>query len=270
MPSFLREFSEEEIVEIPYLLRWFYYMKKWFSRKIFISRIKRVKRIFTNSAKNKTELMKITGRSDIVVLHPAVNTSQFHPIKQKVKFIFEEHNNIISVVKKEISEYYLSTARLTSKKRVEEIIRAFTYLPSKNLVVLYREEDTKKNLCMEIARGHENIFFKKIIYDGEIPPIIANSIATISIAREDDFALSAIESMACGIPVIGTNERGYKEIITHGKTGTLLKKEFIEYEIIDAINLMTIERASDMKDACIKKASEFSMENFSKELKKYI
>lgn len=196
--------------------------------------------------------------------------SQFHPVKQKIKFVFEEHNNITSVIRKEISEYYLSTARLTSKKRVEEIVRAFTYLPYKNLVVLYREEDTKKNLCMQIARGHENIFFKKIAYDSEIPPIIANSIATLSVAWEDDFALSAIESMACGIPIIGVDERGYREVITHGKTGTLLKKDFTEYEIIDAINLMTIEKATDMKEACIKKASEFSMEHFAQELKRYI
>ncbi len=171
-------------------------------QKIFLSRIQKIKRIFTNTQENKAILRKLTGREDIFVFHPAVNTLEFHPVKQKQKYIFQEHNNITSVIENELDEYYLSVARLTSKKRVEEVVRAFSYLPLKNLVVLYREDDSQKDLCMSIARGHENIFFKKIIHDSEIPPMIANSVATISIAREDDFALSAIESMACGIPVI--------------------------------------------------------------------
>ena len=59
---------------------------------------------------------------------------------------------------------------------------------------------------MDIARGHTNIFFRKINHEEEIMSVIASAIASIEIAHSDGFAMGAIESIACGIPVIASAE----------------------------------------------------------------
>ena len=49
------------------------------------------------------------------------------------------------------------------------------------------------------------------------------AIATVCAARLEPFGLTAIESMACGTPVIAVNEGGFVDSIVHGRTGLLVE-----------------------------------------------
>jgi glycosyltransferase involved in cell wall biosynthesis len=49
------------------------------------------------------------------------------------------------------------------------------------------------------------------------------AIATICAARMEPFGLTALESMACGTPVIAINEGGYRESVRDGITGLLVE-----------------------------------------------
>ena len=74
----------------------------------------------------------------------------------------------------------------------------------------------------------------------------------------------ALESMACGVPVIGVDEGGIRETVTDGKTGILLSKESTKEELISAVQKLDPETAFAMRDACIERAREFSLESFEK------
>jgi glycosyltransferase involved in cell wall biosynthesis len=49
------------------------------------------------------------------------------------------------------------------------------------------------------------------------------ALATIGAARLEPFGLTALESMACGTPVIAINEGGYRESVRDGVTGLLVE-----------------------------------------------
>lgn len=74
----------------------------------------------------------------------------------------------------------------------------------------------------------------------------------------------ALESMACGVPVIGVDEGGIRETVMDGKTGILLSKEATKEELIIAVRKLDSETALAMRDACIERASEFSLKTFEK------
>lgn len=67
--------------------------------------------------------------------------------------------------------------------------------------------------------------------DSQLAAEYSRSFATLCISYNEPFGLVALESMACGTPVLAVNAGGYKETILDGKTGFLLKrnpKEFAE------------------------------------------
>lgn len=76
--------------------------------------------------------------------------------------------------------------------------------------------------------------------------------------------------MSCGIPVIAVDEGGYKETVIHQKTGFLIPADFTVYNLIDTIKLMTPEQSLSMKEDCLVRSGEFSLERFGQKLQNYI
>ncbi len=70
--------------------------------------------------------------------------------------------------------------------------------------------------------------------------------------------------------MISVNEWALKETIINNKTGILIKKDYTIYNLMDAIRDMTPEKSLTMKDACVERARDFSLERFSFELRKYL
>ena len=85
------------------------------------------------------------------MIYPPVNMLRFRPVRQKLPFIIQEHNNVETVIEKEIYDYYISFARLTESKRIDRIIHAFQHMPEKNLIILYNPNDPDKEKLMKMA-----------------------------------------------------------------------------------------------------------------------
>lgn len=84
--------------------------------------------------------------------------------------------------------------------------------------------------------------------------IYSNTDLTICIPRREEFGLTPIESMACGVPVICSNTGAFDKMIDEGKTGNLLLNntsrtlsEKIEFYINNKEKLM------EMKIHCLNK-----------------
>jgi glycosyltransferase involved in cell wall biosynthesis len=161
-------------------------------------------------------------------------------------------------------DFYLSTARLDSLKRVDRIVEAFKQMPEKNLVVISGGPDLEK--IREIANGFQNITIQGWVSESSLERLIGTCIGTIYIPMDEDFGMSPLESMAAGKPCIGVREGGLKETIVHGETGCLCANATVD-ELVRAVRYLTPERARKMKDACIARAGKFSEQVFVENLK---
>lgn len=64
---------------------------------------------------------------------------------------------------------------------------------------------TKQDELMR-SEKYPNISFLSLSDNTFLPELISHSLATICMSQNEDFGMVAIESMACGIPVIAPNE----------------------------------------------------------------
>ena len=203
--------------------------------------------ILTNSENVKARIKSYLGLDSIVVYPPCS--------LDKFSFLGQEN-------------YYLSMARLDPLKRVDKIVRAFKDMPDKHLVVVSGgvESDRIKRLAEDSA----NIRIFGWVTEKQLIELIGNCIATIYIAKDEDFGMSPIESMAAGKPVIGTCEGGLKETILDGETGILLRADPTISDIQTAVKKMTPQQAWHMRMACHDRASFFSKEKFLSRMKQII
>lgn len=203
--------------------------------------VSRMDLIVVNSATVAERVEKFLGRQSVIV-HPPCDLKAFQWLGQ--------------------SDYYLSTARHSALKRVDAIIRAFAQMPEKRLVIASGGEDTKN--LQQLAAGAQNISFTGWTSDRQLQELIGNAIATIYLPVDEDFGMSAVESMSAGKPVIGVAEGGLRETILHGQTGVLLPSDFKTEDLMNSVRALTPVRAKDMRSACVARAEHFSEERFVK------
>lgn len=74
----------------------------------------------------------------------------------------------------------------------------------------------------------ENIvFLKGYCPNDQLNSVINNFTISIfgSVSESESFGVAAVESMACGIPVIASNVAGFNEVIVNGKTGLIYERK---------------------------------------------
>ena len=162
-------------------------------------------------------------------------------------------------------DFYLSTARLDSLKRVDLIVKAFIKMPDKKLVVTSGGPELDR--LKRLSRNVSNIIFTGWVGEGELQRLVGNSIATIYVPKEEDFGMSPLESMAAGKPVIGVAEGGLLETVIDGKTGFLLRQNPQEEDITDAVRRMDGSMALEMRGTCEERAQQFDVKIFIEKMK---
>lgn len=78
----------------------------------------------------------------------------------------------------------------------------------------------------------------------------------------------AIESMSCGVPIIGVAEGGLLETVIDGETGILTTGELTVKKVIEAVGVMTREHSLRLFDNCRKQAEIFSKKRFNNHILK--
>jgi hypothetical protein len=116
LPHILFDGREEYMKSVPFFFHEFYAIAHWLRRILYLYEIRKVGKIITNSKMNEEWLMKWSRRTDIILIYPPVNTLRFHPQKVKGSFFIQEHNNVESVIEKEVKDYYVSPSRLKNEK----------------------------------------------------------------------------------------------------------------------------------------------------------
>ncbi len=124
-----------------------------------------------------------------MILYPPVDTTRFSPGEKNTAH-----------------EYFLSFARLSPPKRVDVIIDAFREMPEKRLIFTYGKNDPEKEKILAKIHAFPNIEAIESPDDAVLISLIRGALAVIYIPINEDFGMTPVESMACGIPVIGVDE----------------------------------------------------------------
>ncbi|MDT8397312.1 MAG: glycosyltransferase [Pseudomonadales bacterium] len=199
--------------------------------------------IVSNSENTRRRLKKYIG-FDSIVIHPPVATDRFVWLGQ--------------------GDYYLSTSRVESFKRVKLIVQAFCHMPESKLIVA--SGGTELAALRKLAADAPNIRFTGWITEQELQVLVGQAIATIYIPIDEDFGISPVESMAAGKPVIGVAQGGLLETIIPDRTGVLLPPDPTVEELCTAVQAMTAEVALSMRTACEEQAKLFGREVFVRKI----
>jgi len=202
--------------------------------------------IIANSENVKRRIKKYLNR-DAVVIYPPIEVDNYKWIKQ--------------------GDYYLSTARVESYKRIEYIVRAFMKMPDKKLIVASGGSDLER--LQSLATDYSNISFTGWCDDEQWQQLIGKAIATIYIPIDEDFGMSPVESMAAGKPVIGVAEGGLLETVVHGETGVLIQDVSVD-ALVEAVFVISKDKALTMRAACEKRARLFRTQVFLDKMRELI
>lgn len=112
---------------------------------------------------------------------------------------------------------------------------------------------------------------KLALTDKQMANIYSEAFLTLCTSYNEPFGLTAIESMACGTPVLAVNEGGYKESVIDGVTGYLLPRNAKAFakKIIELKNNPSLYKKLSVN--CVKTVKEkWSWEEHGKRLEKVI
>jgi len=149
-------------------------------------------------------------------------------------------------------------------KRIEDVIRIFegvhSVIPSKLLMI---GDGPERQNAEELARTLH--IYNDIRFLGKqekMNEILSITDLFLLPSQYESFGLSALEAMACGVPVISTNAGGLAEINIHGKTGFLSDVGDVLDMTRHAIELLgNEERLESFKTEAIKHARHFEKQH---------
>jgi|ERR1051326_90408 N-acetyl-alpha-D-glucosaminyl L-malate synthase BshA len=128
-------------------------------------------------------------------------------------------------------------------KRVPDVIRIFNIvrqkIPSK--LILVGDGPDRSNceqLVRELGLGDDVKFLGKQI---ELVPLLSASDLFLIPSQSESFGLSALEAMACELPVIATSVGGLPELVVHGECGYIAEIGDVERMARYALDLLTNE-----------------------------
>lgn len=181
-------------------------------------------------------------KRDSTIIYPPVNLAPFHVGQGK-------------------GGYYITGGRLTSYKRFDITVAAFSKLG----IPLYVYGDGPEKGKLE-SIAHSNVKFLGRVPDGELSELYQNAVAFVN-PQVEDFGLTMVEAQACGRPVIAFNQGGALDIVKEGVTGTFFDEQSWEALADTVIRF----NASDYDSAVIRAHAEtFSIESFKQALFNYL
>lgn len=224
-------------------------LKAWYAKRVLhkirkwdVISSNRVDYFIANSNYIAQRIHKIYRR-DSDVIYPPVDVTNFSLVNEK-------------------KEYYLTASRMVSYKKLDLVVRAFSKMPNKKLVVLGDGPDFNK--IKKIATN--NIELKGFVSKAELIKYMQDAKAFVFPA-EEDFGIVPVEAQACGTPVIAFGKGGCLETVIKNKTGVFFK-EHNEQSLIDAVE--GFEKLKFDSNVIRKNAEQFSVERFEKEFKQYV
>jgi N-acetyl-alpha-D-glucosaminyl L-malate synthase BshA len=154
-------------------------------------------------------------KKDIKVIPNFINLSIYYKIQNKETECLKKRYS------KNGEKILVHTSNFRQLKRVDDVIRIFKKVhdkvPSKLLLI---GDGPERSNCEYLAKDlgiHEDVVF----FGNQESFVEILSIADLFLmpSQSESFGLSALEAMACAVPVISSNAGGLPELNLHGETG---------------------------------------------------
>ncbi len=170
-------------------------------------------------------------------------------------------------------DFYLTSSRMVSYKRMDLIVEAFTKMPNKRLVVTGDGPEFEK--IKAIAEGHSNIELVGFPPRDTLRDYMKRAKAFV-FAAEEDFGIMPVEVQACGTPVIAFGKGGALETVVgyntksdEAPTGVFFWKQDAD-SIVQAVGeFESIAGQIKAKD-CLTKAKKFLAQEFRTDLARIV
>lgn len=166
------------------------------------------------------------------------------------------------------SPLIVTASRLTPYKQVGLLIRAFKFvqnkLPDSRLVIAGTgvEEKRLKRLARELELENSTVFLGKLSHK-KIAELIAAADVCVIPSKVESMSLFALESLACGKPVIGPNRGGITSVVEQGVTGVLIPMR--DPELL-ARTLVETVQDTELRRSARREGPRFVRKRFSWEL----
>jgi len=181
-------------------------------------------------------------RRDSEVIHPPVDTAYFTPAQGGD------------------GEYYLTVSALVPYKKVDSLVKAFNLTGDRLIIVGKGPEESRLK-----RMAGKNIEFKKDLPGEELLRLYRSSRAFVY-AGVEDFGITFVEALSCGIPVISYGRGGVTDIV-NTENGVLYGNDdpagFLE-------GLEEFRGRSFNAGKIRETALRFSKENFRKKIKDFM
>jgi glycosyltransferase involved in cell wall biosynthesis len=158
-------------------------------------------------------------------------------------------------------DYFLIVSTLARYKRIDLAINACN-LAGVHLKIVGEGPDARR---LKRMAGTDIEFYGWRSGD-ELKDLYTRAKATI-IPGEEDFGLVALESLACGTPVIAYKKGGATETVTEGKTGTFFAEPSAK-SLRDT--LVSFDRRQFQESALQRSAAAFAKKHFIAEMHKHV
>lgn len=157
-------------------------------------------------------------------------------------------------------------------KRVDNVIRIFKkiheIIPSKLLLIGDGPERIKlEKLCRELELCDAIRFLGK---QSAVEELLAVSDLFIIPSENESFGLSALEAMACEVPVISSNIGGLPEVNIQGVTGFLSNPDNIDEMAKNAIQILAKDEVlQQFRKNALAQAKRFDIDNILPQYERY-
>ncbi len=210
----------------------------------------RVDLFIANSKTVRKRIQKYYRRESLVI-YPPVETEHF-----KIADISQQA---------ETEKYFLVGCRLAPYKRVDIVIEAFKKLGANYRLKIFGDGVDLERL-KKLAEDAPQIEFLGRVSDEEKAELYRHAQAFIN-PQEEDFGITAVESMAAGRPVIAYRKGGATETVIEGKTGVFFNEQTVE-AISEVVKNF---KSADFNPQEIRVwAEKFSVKNFQEQINDFI
>lgn len=207
---------------IPYLFREYYpEMDEDYWLKELVETASNEECYFTDSVNTKKDFMKLCPwvDSERFVPNPLAYDESILKTEKDKKAVFEKYNL------PQDKKYVLSLCSLQPRKNILRIVRTFNQFVEKNkledvILILAGGVDENVEEKLNLIESENRIYVTGYIEDDEKHALYSNAEWFVYTSQYEGFGMPPLEAMACGCPVIASNNSSLPEVM--GNVGIMI------------------------------------------------